>query len=45
MKDTYTFGKCNICKKYLPLKNGKCMACNKKPEGDMPDFLRDIFKI
>lgn len=37
----YTFGNCNVCRKYTALKDGRCADCNKKFNID--DILK-LFK-
>lgn len=40
-KDDYFFGKCAICNKDKPLKNGVCVDCADKV--DVPEFMEELF--
>jgi len=39
--DKYEFGKCDVCRKEMALKNGICAECKDKTE--LPDCFKQIF--
>ena len=43
MNEQYTIGKCDICGKDKPLKNGLCPQCQAIDTNKIPDILKQIF--
>jgi hypothetical protein len=39
--NNYSFGQCNICNKFKPIKDGICGDCVDK---NLPDFFKDLFE-